>query len=95
MQFIRLIALYAQKWPTERDCHACLEGYLAIRTLHPALTQKIDISDSRVVIGFVECQYTTCSFRVTSVSTHKILDRKEVALRVWTNKLPIVSRIQL
>ena len=38
----------------ERDCVACLEAQLAIRILHPALTKKIAISDSKVVIQYVE-----------------------------------------
>ena len=79
----------------ERDCDACLEVYLAIRVLHPALSHKTDISDSTAVIGYVECQHTTCSFQVTSISMHKMLYRKVGAFRVWTHNSPIVSRIQL
>ena len=55
-----------------RDCNACLKASLAIPTLHPALTQIIDISNRRAVIGSVERQDTTCSFRVTSVTMHKM-----------------------
>ena len=79
----------------ERDCDAFLEAYLALGILRPALIQKIDISDSTEVIGYVERQHMTFSFRVTSVSTHKMLNRKVVAFRVWTHNSPIVSRIQL
>ena len=78
-----------------RDCDACLEAYLAIRISHSALTQKIDISDGRVVIGYVDRQHTTYSFEVTSVSTHKMLHRKVVAFLFCTNNSPIISRIQL
>ena len=60
--------LYQKNGLSERDCDACLEACLAIRILHPVLTQKIDISDSRAVIGYAERQHTTCSFRYTSVS---------------------------
>ena len=70
-------------------------GYLAIHILHPAPTQKIDHSDSRAVSGYVERQHTTCSFRVTSISMHKMLYRKVGAFRAWTHNLLIVSRIQL
>ena len=42
------------------------------RNSHPALTQRIDISDSKAVIQYVECLYTTCSFQVTSVGMHKM-----------------------
>ena len=41
-------------------------------------TKKIDISDSKAVIQYVECQHMTCSFRVTIVSTHKILYQKQL-----------------
>ena len=77
----------------ERDCDAHLEAYLAISILHPPLTQKIDISDSRAVIGYVEHQHTICSFRVTSVRTHKMVYRKVVVFRVWIHNSPIVFRI--
>ena len=90
-----LSALYIQNGLAQRDCDECLEEYLAICIWHPAITQKIDNSDSKGVIGYVERQLTTCSFRVTSISTHKILYRKVGAFRVWTHNLPIVSRIQL
>ena len=79
---------------SQRDCDACLETHLAIRILHPAVTQKIDISDSRAVIAYVEHQHTTCSFRVTSLSTHKMLYLNVGAFCVWTHNSPIVSRIQ-
>ena len=69
----------------ERDCDACSEAYLAIRIFHPALTQKIGNSGSRAVIGYVERQHTPCSFRVTSISMHKMLHRKVGAFRVWTH----------
>ena len=67
--------------------------YLTIHILQLALTQKIDISDGRAIIQYVECQHTTCSFRDTSVSTRKMLYRKLVAFRVWIYNLRIVSRI--
>ena len=57
-------------------------GVPVIGILHPALTEKIDMSDSRAVIGYVECQHTTSGFRVKSVSTHKMLYRKVVAFCV-------------
>ena len=79
---ICLIALYTQNGLSERDNDACLETYLTIRILHLALTVKIDISDSRAVIRYVERQNATCTFRVTSVSMHKMLYRKVVAFRV-------------
>ena len=41
----------------------------------------------------VQHQYTTCSFRVASVSTHKISYQKEVAMHVWIQNSPIVSCI--
>ena len=47
---------------SERDCDAHLVVYLAISIFHPPLTQKIDISDSRAVIQYLERQHTTCSF---------------------------------
>ena len=52
---------------SERDCNAYLETQLAIRISHPALTQKIDISDSRAVIQYVERLHTTCSFQLYSM----------------------------
>ena len=79
----------------ERDCDACLEAYIAIRILHPTPNQNIDMSDSRAVIGYVERRHTTCSFRVTTVSTHEMVDGKVVAFCVWTHNSRIVSRIQL
>ena len=61
---------------------------------HPLdLTQKIDIFDSRAVIGCVERQHTACSFLVMSVSMHKMWHRKVVAFRVWTHNSQNVSRI--
>ena len=79
----------------ETDCDTFSEAYLAIGILHPAVIQKIDISDSRAVIGYVEGLHTTGSFPLRSVSTHKMLYRKVVAFRVWTHNSRIVSRIQL
>ena len=79
----------------ERDCDAFSEEYLAIGILHSAQIYIIDISDSRAVIGYAERQHTTCSFLVTSVSTHKTLYQKVVAFRVWSHNSPIVSGIQL
>ena len=38
-----------------KDFDACLEALLAFRILHPALTQKIDVSDSRAVTGYASC----------------------------------------
>ena len=61
--------------------------------LHPPLTQKIDISDSRAVIYYLECQHTTSMFRVTSVSTHKMMYRKVAAFGVWIDNSLTVSRI--
>ena len=56
------------------------------------LTQKIDVSDSRVVIRLLEHQHTPCSFQVTCVNTHKIVYVKEVAFLVWIHNSSIVSR---
>ena len=42
-------------------CNTCLEVQLTIRMSHPALTQKIDIIDSRAVTGYVERPHMTCS----------------------------------
>ena len=47
--------------------------------LHPALTQKIDIFNSRAVIRYVEHAHTTCSLGVMSVSIHKMSYWKVVA----------------
>ena len=65
-----------------RDCDACLEPKLANRISHPALTQEINISNSRPVIQYEERLYATCSFRVMSVGTRKMSYQKEVAIRV-------------
>ena len=75
---ICLSALHMEKWLIGKRLWACLEAYLAVCILHPALTQKIDISDSRVAIWYVERHHTTCSFRVMSVRIHKILYQKVV-----------------
>ena len=58
---------------SKRDYDAHLEAYLTISMLHPPLAQKIDISNSGAVIQYVERLHTSCSFRVTSVSTHKMV----------------------
>ena len=52
---------------SEKDCDAHLDAYLAISIFHPALTPKIDISDCRAVIRYLDRQDTSYSFRVTSV----------------------------
>ena len=90
-----LSALYTQNGLSERDCDVCLETYLTIRISHSALTQKIKISNSRAVIRHVERLHMTCSFRVTSVSTHKMSYWKVVVMPVWIHNSPIVSHKQL
>ena len=84
-----------QKGLSERDCNACLEVQLSICNLHPALTQKIDISKSTAVIQYVERLHMTGSFRVMSVNTHRMLYQKVVAMRVWIHNSLIISHIQL
>ena len=44
-----------------------------------ALTQNIDIFDSRVDFQSAQRPYTTCSFRVMDVSKHKTAYQKETA----------------
>ena len=66
----------------ECGCDACLDPYLADRISRPTLIQRIDISDSRTVVGSVERSYKTLSFRVVRVSTHKMAYRKETAVLV-------------
>ena len=39
--------------------------------LASSCSRETDISDSRAVIGYVQCPYMTYSFQVTNVSTHK------------------------
>ena len=67
---------------------------LTNRISHPTLTQKIDISDSRAVIQYVERPYTTCSFKL-GVNTHKMLYQKVIVMHIWIHNLLVVSRIQL
>ena len=67
---------------SERDCDAHVEAYLTISIFDASLKQDVDISDSRAAIQYLERQHTTCSFRVTSVSTHKMVSRKLVAFLV-------------
>ena len=45
---------YAYNVGLKRDCNVCLEPSLAGCILHVALTQKIDISDSRAVVRYVQ-----------------------------------------
>ena len=82
--------VHAKNGLLERDCDAHLEAYLTINILHSPLTEKIDISDSRAVIRYLERQRTTCTFQlqVTSASTHKV-----VAFLVWIHNSPIVPCI--
>ena len=63
--------------------------------MHPALTRKIDISDSGAVIGYVEYPHMICTLQVMRVSMHKMLYGKEVVTRVQIHNLLIVYRIQL
>ena len=60
-----------------------------------APTQKINISDSRAVIRWVELSYTTFSFRVVRLSTLKMTYRKETMMHVWGHNLPILAHVQL
>ena len=55
----------------------------ANRISHLALTQKIDISDSRAVIQYVKRPYTTR------------IEKREVVMRAWIHNSLIVSHIQL
>ena len=48
-------------------------------------------SDSRAVIGNLERQHMTCSFRVTIINVQKMLHRKVGALRVWTQLVDRIS----
>ena len=57
--------------------------------------QKIDISDSRAVIQYVEHLHMTCSFRVTSESTHKMSYQNGFAMPAWIDNLLIKSCTQL
>ena len=50
------------KMAYQKDIVMCLEAYFATGILHPALIQKIDMSDSRAVIQYPEGQHITCSF---------------------------------
>ena len=76
---------------SERHCNVCLELYLAFYNLHTALTQKMVISDSRAVVHYVEWPYTTCSFRVMHVCTHKMAYWKETMTWVWSHNLADIS----
>ena len=63
--------------------------------LHLALTQKIDISDIKAVVGYVERLHTTCSFQVTSVSIHEMLYWKVLLMHDGIHNLAIKSHLQL
>ena len=60
-----------------------------------ALNQKIDFSDSRAVIRYVEHPCTFCSFRVMRVSIHKMVCQKETVMHFWSHNLPYLARMQL
>ena len=72
-----------------------IQNSLFVSCMHAALTKTIDISNSRVVVRQVECPYTTFSFRVVYVSTHKITYGKETVMHVWSHNLPILAHMQL
>ena len=55
---------------SKRDRDAHLEAYLAISILHPPLTQKTDISDSRSVIRYLQRQHTMAVHREGSKGAH-------------------------
>ena len=47
---------------------------------HVAVIQTVDISNCKAVIGYVECPYTTSSFRVVHGSTHKMAYQEVTAM---------------
>ena len=96
-QVMCLSALYTQKIASRKETvmRVWRHNSPLIYISHPALTQKIDISDSRAAIWYVEHPHTTCNFRVASVSMHKMSHRKVVTFCVWIHNSPILTRIQL
>ena len=58
-------------------------------TRHSYLTcssnQEKDISDSRVVIEYIERPYITGTFRVMHVSIQKMSYQKKTAMHVWSD----------
>ena len=60
-----------------------------------ALTQSMDISDSREVIGWVEHPHRTFTFQVVHVSMHKIDYRNQSVMRVWNHNFPILAHMHL
>ena len=56
---------------------------------------KIDISDSRAVVQYVEHPYTTCSFKLCALTTLKMVSWKETVMCVWSHNPPILARMQL
>ena len=70
---------------SETDCDACLEPWLTSCISHTALTQKMDIFDSRTVVWYIECLYMTYSFQVMHVSVYKMAYWKETAMHVWSH----------
>ena len=72
----RVMRVSTQYGLSERDCDVCLEPYLTIRISHPALEQKIEISDSRAVVRYVQRPYTTCSFRVMSKYAQNVVSER-------------------
>ena len=84
---------YAQNVVSQSGCGACLDPLLVDRISHTALTQRIDISNSRAVIRLVKHPYMTFSFRVVHVhvSTYNVVYGKETVMRVWRHELPILA----
>ena len=48
--------------------------------IHAALTQKIDIFDTRAVIGYVERQHTICSLSYECKYTQNVVSRSSCVL---------------
>ena len=74
----------------------CVTGAIAHRLYLACSTNPENgYPNSRAAVPYVEYPYTTTSFQVMQVSTHKMVYRKETVLCVSSHNLLILVHMQL
>ena len=66
-----------------------------VSRIHAGLTNTIHLSDSRAIVRKVKSLYSTFSYEVLRVITHKMAYRKATATHVLGHNWSILTRMQL
>ena len=96
LQFCSYKCKYTQNVLSERGFMRCLfESITQQSYLTPALDQKIQIFDSRAVVGQIERPYMTFTFLLVHVCMYTMTCRNEAGMHLWSPNSTILACVQL